>query len=233
MAAATRSKFTKQLDDIEEYLSRLTEKCASDVRAAGLAATGDKGAAEGVMAGRKTEDRLRNAIEENCLDVMLLQQPLIGEDLRFVSGAFRIVSDLTHIDSMTRDIVFLVEEIPAKAAKKLEAEFNEMSECAARMVEQAGAAFSGQDVEAAQRVVEEDNRINTLYDEVEGKLVALIRDGKSSARYLPELLMVAKYFERIGDLAKRVAAWALFRVTGEHVVAEKASQAIPEEKTQA
>ena len=118
-AAATRSKFTKQLDDIEEYLRRLTEKCASDVRAAGLAATGDKGAAEGVMAGRKNEDRLRNAIEENCLDVMLLQQPLIGEDLRFVSGAFRIVSDLTHIDGMTRDIAFLVEEIPAKAAKKL------------------------------------------------------------------------------------------------------------------
>ena len=216
-AAATRSK---QLDDIEEYLRRLTEKCASDVRAAGLAATGDKGAAEGVMSGRKNEDRLRNAIEENCLDVMLLQQPLIGEDLRFVSGAFRIVSDLTHIDGMTRDIAFLVEEIPAKAAKKLTTEFTEMSECAASMVEQAGAA----DVEGAQRVVEEDNRVNELYDEVEGKLVELIRAGKSSAQYLPELLMVAKYFERIGDLAKRVAAWAIFRVTGEHVVAEKASQ---------
>ena len=140
MVISTRTKFVKQLEDIQGYLDRLTEKAASDIRAAGLAATGDKGAAEGVMAGRKTEDRLRNAIEENCLDVMLLQQPLIGEDLRFVSGAFRIVSDLTHIDSMTRDIVFLVEEIPAKAAKKLEAEFNEMSECAARMVEQAGAA---------------------------------------------------------------------------------------------
>ena len=229
MAAATRSKFTKQLDDIEEYLSRLTEKCASDVRAAGLAACGDKGASEGVMAGRKNEDRLRNAIEENCLDVMLLQQPLIGEDLRFVSGAFRIVSDLTHIDGMTRDIAFLVEEIPGKAAKKLVAEFTEMAECAASMVEQAGAAFAAADVEGAQRVVEEDNRVNELYDEVEGKLVELIRAGKSSAQYLPELLMVAKYFERIGDLAKRVAAWAIFRVTGEHVVAEKASQQRPTE----
>lgn len=224
---ATRTKFTKQLEDIEGYLNRLTEKAASDVRAAGLAAAGDKGASEGVMAGRKTEDRLRNAIEENCLDVMLLQQPLIGEDLRFVSGAFRIVSDLTHIDSMTRDIAFLVEEIPAKAAKKLEAEFSEMAECAASMVEQSGAAFASSDVEAAQRVVEEDSRVNTLYSEVEEKLVGLIRDGKSSAQYLPELLMVAKYFERIGDLAKRVAAWAIFRVTGEHVVAEKASQQMP------
>ena len=228
MAAATRSKFTKQLDDIEEYLSRLTEKCASDVRAAGLAACGDKGASEGVMAGRKNEDRLRNAIEENCLDVMLLQQPLIGEDLRFVSGAFRIVSDLTHIDGMTRDIAFLVEEIPAKATKKPAAEFTEGAEATAGMVEEAGAAFAASDVEKAQKVVEDDNRVNALYDEVEEKLVGLIRDGKSSARYLPELLMVAKYFERIGDLAKRVGAWAIFRVTGEHVVAEKASQQRPE-----
>lgn len=223
-AAATRSKFTKQLDDIEEYLRRLTEKCASDVRAAGLAAVGDKGAAEGVMAGRKNEDRLRNAIEENCLDVMLLQQPLIGEDLRFVSGAFRIVSDLTHIDGMTRDIAFLVEEFPAKASEQLSDDFTEMAEASAVMVEEAGAAFAAADVETAQKVVEDDNRVNALYDEVERKLVDLIRSGTASARYLPELLMVAKYFERIGDLAKRVAAWAIFRVTGEHVVAEKASQ---------
>lgn len=227
---ATRTKFTKQLEDIEGYLNRLTEKAASDVRAAGLAATGDKGAAEGVMSGRKTEDRLRNAIEENCLDVMLLQQPLIGEDLRFVSGAFRIVSDLTHIDGMTRDVCWLVEEIPAKAAKKLSAELSEMSECAARMVEQSGAAFAASDVEAAQKVVEQDNRVNELYSEVEEKLVGLIREGKSSARYLPELLMVAKYFERIGDLSKRVAAWAIFRVTGEHVVAEKTSQRLDAEE---
>ena len=228
MSAATRSKFTKQLDDIQEYIDRLTEKAASDVRAAGLAATGDKGAAEGVMSGRKTEDRLRNAIEENCLDVMLLQQPLIGEDLRFVSGAFRIVSDLTHIDGMTRDICFLVEEIPAKAAKKISDELKEMAELSASMVEKSGAAFGASDVEAAQEVVEQDMRVNTLYSEVEEKLVGLIRDGKSSAQYLPELLMVAKYFERIGDLAKRVAAWAIFRVTGEHVVAEKASQQVGE-----
>lgn len=228
MSAATRSKFTKQLDDIQEYIDRLTEKAASDVRAAGLAATGDKGAAEGVMSGRKTEDRLRNAIEENCLDVMLLQQPLIGEDLRFVSGAFRIVSDLTHIDGMTRDICFLVEEIPAKAAKKISDELKEMAELSASMVEKSGAAFGASDVEAAQEVVEQDMRVNTLYSEVEEKLVGLIRDGKSSAQYLPELLMVAKYFERIGDLAKRVGAWAIFRVTGEHVVAEKASQQVSE-----
>ena len=214
MTLKTRTKFTSQLQGIQEHVVRLKEKCAADVRAAGLAATGDRGAQEGVVEGRKAEDRLREFIEDGCLDAMLLQQPLIGDDLRFVSGAFRIVSDLSHIDGMTRDVAFLVEEIPDKAAAKFTREFVEMSEHAASMVERAVDAF-----------VERDVKVNCLYAESEEKLVALIRDGKSSAEYLPELLMVAKYFERIGDLAKRVAAWAIFRVTGEHRVEEKPSQA--------
>lgn len=222
---ATRTKFTEQLDEVKGFIQRLGEKTVADVRAAGLAAAGDEGAAEGVMDGRKAEDRLRSAIETSCLDIMLLQQPLIGEDLRFVSGSFRMVSDLSHIDGMTRDCVFLIQELPAKVAKKLQKEFTALSEESALMVEKAVAAFCEADVEKAQEVVEADTSVNDLYAEVEEKLVGLIRDGKSSAQYLPELLMVAKYFERIGDLAKRIAAWAVFRVTGEHTVAEKASLA--------
>ena len=224
MVISTRTKFTDQLNDVEGYIRRFGEKTVSDIRAAGLAARGDKGAAEGVMDGRKVEDRLRSAIENTCLDIMLLQQPLIGVDLRFVSGAFRMVSDLSHIDSMTRDAVFLTEEIPEKASAKIEAEIASMSEGTADMVQRAVDAFCASDVEGAQQVMEADAAINALYVKVEEKLVALIRDGKSSAQYLPELLMVAKYFERIGDLAKRIAAWAIFRVTGEHTIAEKESQ---------
>lgn len=224
MVISTRTRFTDQLNEVEDYIRRFGEKTVADVRAAGLAAGGDAGAAEGVMGGRKAEDRLRSAIENACLDIMLLQQPLIGEDLRFVTGAFRMVSDLSHIDSMTRDAVFLAEDIPATAAEKIEAQILPMSEHAAEMVEKAVGAFCSADVERAQEVVEADTAVNELYAATEEKLVGLIRDGRSSAQYLPELLMVAKYFERIGDLAKRIAAWAIFRVTGEHVVAEKASQ---------
>ena len=224
MVISTRTKFTDQLNEVEVLIRRFSEKTVADVRAAGLAVTGDKGAAEGVMEGRKAEDRLRSAIENTCLDIMLLQQPLIGVDLRFVSGAFRMVSDLSHIDSMTRDAVFLTEEIPEKASRKIESEIEQMSEGAADMVQKAVDAFCAADVELAQQVMEADAAVNRLYVEAEEKLVALIRDGKSSARYLPELLMVAKYFERMGDLAKRIAAWAVFRVTGEHNVAEKESQ---------
>ena len=211
---ATRSEFLKQLEDIDEALGRFAAKTAEDVRALAQALSGDKQAIESVLAGDQPARRQRALIEDICFDIMLLQQPLIGVDLRFVSGSFRMVSDLSHIDSMTRDAVFLAEDIPAKAAKKLEKEFTTLSAYAANMVDKAVDAFCTSDVEKAQQVMEADTAVNDLYAEAEEKLVGLIRDGKSSARYLPELLMVAKYFERMGDDAVRIADWAVFRATG-------------------
>ncbi|MEE8673953.1 phosphate signaling complex PhoU family protein [Tractidigestivibacter scatoligenes] len=226
MTIQTRSKLTAQLKDIEDLLVRFKDKCASDIRATGLAATGDKGAQEGLARGRKAEDRLRTSIESSCLDVLLLQQPLIGDDMRFVTGSFRIVSDLSHIDGMTRDASFLVSEVPEKATSKFTSEFTQMADATAKMVEKAIDAFCNSDVSAAQEVIQDDAAVNLIYGDVTEKLVAQIREGKSSARYLPEVLMVAKYFERIGDLAKRIASWAIFRVTGEHVT-EKGVDPIP------
>ena len=208
MTIQTRTKLTAQLKDIEDLLVRFRDKCSADIRATGLAATGDKGAQEGLACGRKAEDRLRSSIESSCLDVLLLQQPLIGDDMRFVTGAFRIVSDLSHIDGMTRDASFLAAEVPEKATAKFSSEFTQMADVTAKMVEKAVDAFCSSDTAAAQEVIQE------------------IREGKSSARYLPEVLMVAKYFERIGDLSKRIASWAIFRVTGEHVT-EKGVDPIP------
>lgn len=224
MVMQTRTKFTSQLEEIETLVNRFKDKCSSDILAAGLVASGDEGAREGLVDGRKEEDRLRSSIENNCLDAMLLQQPLFGDDLRFISGSFRIVSDLSHIDSMTRDLALLVEELPSKATDKVADEAVLMSRLCATMVSDAVDAFMKSDVELAQRTIESDEKVNSTYWEVHGKLVKLIRDGKSSAQYLPELIMVVKYFERIGDLSKRVANWAIFRVTGEHVVAAKQSQ---------
>ncbi len=220
----TRTKFSAQLEEIQSLVNRLKDKCVKDILAAGLVATGDESAREDLVDGRKEEDRLRSNIENNCLDAMLLQQPLFGDDLRFISGSFRIVSDLSHIDSMTRDLALLVEEMPAKATEKVAAEALEMSRLCAQMVGDAVDAFMASDVELAQKTIESDEKVNSCYWEVHGKLVKLIRDGKSSAQYLPELIMVVKYFERIGDLSKRVASWAIFRVTGEHTVAAKTSQ---------
>lgn len=215
---ATRVEFTRQLSDMEGLLVRFAEKSATDVRAAGLAASGDRGAETGVLEGRKPADRLRQEIESLCLDIMLMQQPLIGEDLRFVSASFRLVSDLAQIDSMTRDVAFVFSEMPADVTNRLSDSFVHMSEHAAKMVDDSIEAFLTKNVELAQKVIASDDVLDKMYAAAEVVVVELIRQGQPSPRSLPELLMAAKYFERIGDQAQRIADWAVFRATGERIL---------------
>lgn len=215
---ATRIEFIKQLKDMETLVTRFGEKAAADVRAAGLAATGDKGAEEGLLGGRKAADRLRSEIENSCLDMLLLQQPLVGDDLRFVSSSFRIVSDLAQIDSMMRDVAFILSELPKKAAARLSATFAPMSERAADMVEQSVQAFCAADVEKAREVIAADDELDRQYAEAQDEVVKLIKLGKPSPRSLPELLMIAKYFERVGDHALGIADWTVFRATGKRIL---------------
>ncbi|WP_307739534.1 PhoU domain-containing protein [uncultured Parolsenella sp.] len=213
-----RLEFTKQLKDMEALVKRFGDKSAADVRAAGLAATGDKGAEQGILEGRKAAERLRDNIESNCLDMLLLQQPLIGDDLRFVSSSFRIVSDLAHIDGMTRDVAFIFSELSKKASDRMADKFVAMSGRAAEMVDGAVEAFLTKDADKAREVIASDDELDRMYSESVDLVIDLIKAGKPSAKSLPELLMVAKYFERIGDHAQRIADWAVFRATGERIL---------------
>ena len=215
---ATRTKFLKQLEDMEALLTRMGEKAAADVRAAGLAAAGDHGAETGILEGRKAAERLRSQLENLCLDTMLMQQPLVGEDLRFVSASFRIVSDLAQADAMTRDVAFIFSEMPDAPHGDLDTIFSEMSERAGSMIEESVAAFVNSDVARAREVIAADDAVDGLYDRAEAVIVELIRDGEPSPHSLPELLMVAKYFERIGDKAQHVTDWTFFRATGERIL---------------
>lgn len=213
-----RLEFTKQLNDMEALVKRFGDKASSDVRAAGLAATGDKGAETGILEGRKAAERLRSNIESNCLDTMLIQQPLVGADLRFVSATFRLVSDLAQIDSMCRDVAFIESELSKKASDRLSDTFMSMSARAAAMVDGAVDAFCTADADKAREVISSDDDLDRLYSEAEDIVVELIKAGKPSPKSLPELLMIAKYFERIGDHAQRISDWAVFRATGERIL---------------
>lgn len=216
MTYTTRTRFTEQLNEVRDLLVRLAEKTTADIRAIDLGAKGDLGAAKGVIGGRKEERRLSYSIEQTCFDIMLLQQPLVGEDFRFITSSFRVVSDLSHIDGMTRDAMYLLEGVPTEKTDNLSSEFTELADTTAQMLSDSVKAFLEEDVIEASAVIARDERVNELYEISEQKLVQLIRDATVKPKYLPELLMVAKYFERIGDSSKAIARWAIFRVTGEH-----------------
>ena len=209
----TRSEFRHQLEEIDETLGRFSEKTAKYIRALSLALAGDADTIDEVLGGVKSERRLRTAIEDGCLDIMLLQQPIAG-DLRFVSGSFRLVSDLTHIDEMSRDVAYLAKSLPAEVSAKLKEHLDFAADRVATMVEEAVEAFRTTDVDKARGVFAMDDDIDDIYLAAEGVVVDLIKASETRAKYLPELLMVAKYFERMGDDAVRIADWAVFRATG-------------------
>ncbi len=213
-----RSKYIEQLEELESCVRRLGEKTVADVRAAGLALSGVAGAAEGVFLGREAQRRLQSAIEGGCFDAMLLQQPLVAGDLRFVSGSFRIVSDLAHIEAMTRDVAFLATAVPSREMGDLSALLSEASERVAIMVDRAVGAFLAEDEAAAREVFALDDEVDALYERAREVIVGKIRAADADAACFPEMLMVAKYFERMGDDAQRIAGWAVFRVTGTHAV---------------
>ena len=210
-----RSKYLKQLDDLSAAMDDLGQKTIADVTAAGLAlAKGDTEAAEEVISGEMRMRRLRATIEDTCLDIMLMQQPLVADDLRYVSGSFRLVSDLAHIDSKSRDVAYLATQIPYEAASAIEAEIATASGKVAYMVKTALESFADADRDRAEEVFASDDEVDALYERAERVVVDLIRKGDADATHLPELLMAAKYFERMGDDAERIAKWTIFRLTG-------------------
>lgn len=212
-----RSKYLKQLDELAQAMNRLGEKTVADVTQAGLALVkGDSSAAEEIIAGEKAMRRLRAQIEESCLDIMLMQQPLVADDLRYVSGSFRLVSDLARIDSKTRDVADLALAIPLDITESIEGEITCAAGKVAYMTKLALESFEESDRDKAEAVFASDDEVDALYAKAEAHIIELIRSRDADATHLPELLMAAKYFERMGDDAERVAKWTIFRITGTH-----------------
>lgn len=213
-----RSQYLLQLDDLRDAIGRFGQKAIGDINALNEALAGDSDAATRVLEGNKASHRMRSSIEDSCLNIMLLQQPLVGDDLRFVSGAFRVVSDLSHIDEMTRDVAQLSQQLSAEAVALMGDAFEQSISKVSSMLDLAVQSFLDDDEAKAKEVSAADDEVDALYEASQAKVVQLIRSTSDTATHMPELLMVAKYFERMGDDAEHIADWAIFRVTGERPV---------------
>lgn len=218
----TRSDYIKQLAEVDSTIRGFADKVAGDIRTLSEGIAGRADAADEVLAGAKSERRMRSAIEESCLDIMLLQQPLVADDLRFVTGAFRLVSDISHIDEMARDASYLVRGLPVEVTARISEQMTFGAGKVADMLLDAVRAFRESDEALARSVFAMDDDVDDVYLAAEGVVIDLIKSSETRARYLPELLMIAKYFERMADDAVRIADWAVFRVTGVHEVQKDA-----------
>lgn len=158
-----------------------------------------------------------------CINLLLMQQPVYADNLRSVSAAFKILTDLERMGDQARDISILNLELLKKDGIWNIELISDMAAHAAQMVSLCVVAYSNRDVKAAQKVIESDDVVDELFYEVKNQLVDFIIGAKDKAAGVNALdtLMVAKYFERIADHAQNVAEWVIYLVTGKEKKQQK------------
>jgi len=154
-------------------------------------------------------------IENLCLKIMLHQHP-VASDLRLVSAALKIITDMERIGDNALDIANTAKHYFSKESTLDSKEIIEMAEAAALMVEKSVTAFTKLDVETARNTIDSDDIVDDLFDKVMADLSSSYEKNQSNATSQLEILLIAKYFEKIADHAVTIAEWAEFAVTGEH-----------------
>lgn len=173
----------------------------------------DYESAEEVIKGDRTINDMERAIESRCLSLILRQQP-VANDLRLVSTALKVVTDLERIGDHASDIAELILRIKSEHAYHIVKHLPVMASCASSMLHDAIEAFIVQDVEASMKIIERDDQVDDLFNQVKTDVIELLKSSPDQADQGIDLLMVAKYLEQIGDHAVNVCEWTQFSKTG-------------------
>ena len=167
------------------------------------------------IAADKEVDQAERDIESLCLKLLLQQQP-VARDLRLISSALKMITDMERIGDQASDIAELVIYLSREPYIKELTHLPQMAENAIRMVSGALDAYVRKDVVLAQEVMGMDDAIDALFVTVKDELIALIRNDAAAGSQAIDLLMIAKYYERIGDHAQNIAEWVEYALTGRH-----------------
>jgi phosphate transport system protein len=209
-----RTRFEMQLETLNEEIigmGALVEIAMKNAMQALV--SGDAELAQKNIEADKDIDQKMKDIESLCLKLLLSQQP-VARDLRLISAALKMVSDLERIGDQCADISEIVMTFP-KGTEAAHLEYiPKMAEAVHKMISESVDAFVHRDVELARTVVDYDDVVDHLYDDVRRTLVELVRKDSDAGEGLMDLLLTAKYLERIGDHAVNVAKWVIFSVTG-------------------
>lgn len=168
---------------------------------------------EDVIKGDRTVNDMERAIESRCLSLILRQQP-VASDLRQVSTALKVVTDLERIGDHASDIAELILRIKSDHAYHIVKHLPVMAMAAQKMVHDAIEAFTSQDLEEALAIIDRDDEVDMLFNQVKTDVIHLLKSSPDQADQGIDLLMIAKYLERIGDHAVNVCEWTQFSKTG-------------------
>ncbi len=210
-----RSRFDQQLELLNRELIEMGALCEEVIALASRALTeGEPDLAAQVAPLDAEIDRKEREIETLCLRLLLQQQP-VARDLRQISAALKMITDMERIGDQAEDIAEIIACMNGRTAENREL-LRSMSLAVIRMVTESVDAYVRRDTELAEKVIADDDIVDGDFDQVKAALIQKIADHPEEGGYALDLLMIAKYFERIGDHAVNLAEWVVFSVTGEH-----------------
>ncbi len=162
-------------------------------------------------------DKLESEIENLCLRLLLEQQP-VARDLRYISAALKMISDMERIGDQCSDIADIASFLQKGDEGKMQSttHIQEMATATMSMVTEAVDSFIKRDLDLARKVMDSDDVVDELFSRVKHEIVELIAEYPDHGESLLDFLMIAKYFERIGDHATNIAEWVVFSITGQH-----------------
>ena len=210
-----RKTFDAELLELNEELTGMarTAQDAIDVVTQSLS-RGDEPAAKAAIDMTASMAQMERDIENRCLQLLLRQQP-VARDLRAISAAMKMVTDLQRIGDQAANIAELSLLLSRQGTVQVPGHIGVMSCKAGLMVRQAIAAYTGRDVETAHAVVNLDDEVDDLFQQVKGELIDQVAANRDEADRSIDFIIIAKYLERIADHAVNIAQWAIFCVTGE------------------
>lgn len=211
-----RNKFDEQLDNLNMQMIQMGALCEGAISNATKALIeGNIDLAQKAIAMDDEIDQKEREIEALCLKLLLQQQP-VARDLRQISSALKMITDMERIGDQAADISEITMLANIKATDDTK-NIEDMAQATIKMVTDSIDAYVNHDVGLAGFVITYDDVVDDLFNKVKDDMVMLIGENPKNGEFAIDLMMIAKYFERIGDHATNIAEWVVFSITGKHV----------------
>jgi len=210
-----RNHFDEQLNELRHKLTHMGALCEEAIALAARALMESNAAVGRRALTLDAEiDQMEREIEGLCLKLLLQQQP-VARDLRQISAALKMITDMERIGDQASDIVEIIPYLKERRVRECDS-IRQMAAAAIKMVVESVDAFVRRDLKLARHVIQCDDIVDALFDSTRSALIRMIAENHADGEYALDLLMIAKYFERIGDHATNIAEWVEFSVTGIH-----------------
>ncbi len=210
-----RVRFEAQLEQLNVELMEMGALCEQVIdKTYEALMKADREAARDIIKKDVLIDQTERDIENLCLKLLLQQQP-VAKDLRQVSAALKMITDMERIGDQASDIAEIITTSNLPVPSK-EVPIGEMAKATMKMVTASVDAYVKKDLEIARKVVSFDDVVDDLFVKIREKLLEMLTKDRSVGAYVMDLFMIAKYYERIGDHAANIAEWVEFSITGTH-----------------